>query len=143
MMILSIFNNFSKKYFLADKNVHTASNGILVRYFWLYTCTAWENTPTRAGAWLPELYYTIGQVLLALQYGRTRPQELGRGCLYYIILLVRYFWLYSMGGHAHKSWAVTACTILYYWSGTSGCTAWGDTPTRAGAWLPASRWSCA
>ena len=28
MMILSIFNNFSKKYFFADKNVHTASNGI-------------------------------------------------------------------------------------------------------------------
>ena len=28
MMILSIFNNFSKKYFLGDKNVHTASNGL-------------------------------------------------------------------------------------------------------------------
>ena len=28
MMILSIFNNFSKKIFLADKNVHTASNGL-------------------------------------------------------------------------------------------------------------------
>ena len=29
MMILSIFNNFQKKYFLVDKNVHTASNGEL------------------------------------------------------------------------------------------------------------------
>ena len=26
MMILSIFSNFSKKIFFADKNVHTASN---------------------------------------------------------------------------------------------------------------------
>ena len=26
MMILSFFNKFKKKYFFADKNVHTASN---------------------------------------------------------------------------------------------------------------------
>ena len=30
-MILSIFNNKKKKYFFADKNVHTASNGVWLK----------------------------------------------------------------------------------------------------------------
>jgi hypothetical protein len=27
-------------------------------------------------------------------------------------MYVRYFWLYSMGGHAHKNWGVAACFSL-------------------------------
>ena len=33
MKILSIFNNLKKKYFFVDKNVYTASNGIISGVF--------------------------------------------------------------------------------------------------------------
>ena len=45
MMILSIFNKFLKKYCFADKNVHTASNGIIiVQFIGLYRALSWDQS---------------------------------------------------------------------------------------------------